>query len=228
VLTIDPDHLMPEIEISAVAVPCSDVGVHRRLPLALLNDHHCVGNERIAADMVEVKMRIDDDVDPRRIAVDRFEPRTDFLARTVVEREEIGEPLAEAPGRVVLAVRMHSGVEQRRALGMLDQIGWDRQLRLALPALHQAAEIPGQMAASQGEELYAQFSLLNENLKELLLLLVIPAQAGTPGFQPLALGPRFRGADDSGWMARFFTACFAGVTITFMPRGSDRRLPGQI
>jgi len=39
---------------------------------------------------------------------------------------------------------------------MLDQVSRDRQRSLALPALHQAAEIPGQMAASQREELQTQ------------------------------------------------------------------------
>src|SRR5438105_884412 len=157
VLAIDPDHLVPEIEIgSAVAVPRGDVGVDPRLPLTLLNDHHRVGNERVASDMVEVKMRVDDDVDPRRVAADRLEPRADLLAWTVVEREQADEPLSEARGGVALAGRMHTGVEQGCPLGMLDQVGRNGQLRLALAALHQIAEIPGQMAASQGEELQAQ------------------------------------------------------------------------
>jgi hypothetical protein len=127
------DHFVPEIEI----------GVHPCCPVASLNDHYCVGNERIAANVVEVKMRIDDDVDPRWVAVDRFEPRADFLARPEVEREEAGGPLPDAPGGVVLAVWMHPSVKEGRPLGMLDQISRDRQLDLALPTLHQIAEIPG-------------------------------------------------------------------------------------
>src|SRR5690348_13851758 len=66
VLAIDLDYFMPEVEIGSIEPAlCGDVGVHSRFPLASLNDHHRVGNERIAADMVEVKMRIDDDVDSR-------------------------------------------------------------------------------------------------------------------------------------------------------------------
>jgi hypothetical protein len=77
-----------------------------------------------------------------------------------VEREEAGDPLPDAPGGVALAVRMHSGVEQGRPLGVLDQVSGDRQIGLTLPALHQVAKIPSQVAAGQGEELQAQVSLL--------------------------------------------------------------------
>jgi hypothetical protein len=41
---------------------------------------------------------------------------------------------------------------------------------------------------------------------------VVPAQAGTQGFQLLALGPRFRGGDDLSGLRDWFTASFAGVT----------------
>src|SRR5580700_6983723 len=50
---------------------------------------------------------------------------------------------------------MHAGIEQRRALRMLDQIRRDRQLHLAFPALHQIAEVAGQPAAGHRVELDA-------------------------------------------------------------------------
>src|SRR3954447_18210317 len=59
VLAIDLDHFMPEVEIGSIEPAlCGDVGVHSRLPLALLNDHHRVGNERVAADVIEVKCEL--------------------------------------------------------------------------------------------------------------------------------------------------------------------------
>src|SRR6516162_8673006 len=85
VLTVDLDHLVAEIEIGPVeAAQCGALRVHSGFPLASLDDHSRVRNQRIAADMVEMKMRIDDDVDLCRIPVDRLEPGADFLTRPVV------------------------------------------------------------------------------------------------------------------------------------------------
>jgi hypothetical protein len=86
VLAVDLDHLVPQIEISPVeAAQRSAFGVCPGFPLAFLHDHGCVRYQRVAADMVEMKMRIDDDVDLCRIAADRFEPGADFLTRPKVE-----------------------------------------------------------------------------------------------------------------------------------------------
>src|SRR6266436_7317159 len=160
VLAVDPDHLVAEVEIGSVEpVPCGDVGVHPSFPLALLNDHHGVGDQRVAADMVEMEMRVDDDIDLRRIAVDRLQPGADFLARPIVEREQIRRARSDPPGRVVLAVRMHAGIEQHGPLGVLYQISRDREICPALPALHQIAEISRQVAAGQGKELDTHVSL---------------------------------------------------------------------
>src|SRR5439155_20632952 len=102
---------------------------------------------------------VDDDVDLCRIAVDRLQPRADFLARPVVEGEQAGGARPDPCGRIALAVRMHSGVKEHGSLGVLDQISGYRQFCLALPALHQIAEITRQMAAGQGEELYTHVRL---------------------------------------------------------------------
>src|SRR6516162_3774863 len=153
VLAVGLDHLVPEVEIgSVVAVPCGDLGVHPRLPLASLNDHDRVGNQRVAADMVKMKMRVDDDVDLCRIAVDRFEPGANFLTRSVVKRKEAGHARSDPRGRVVLAIGMQSSVEEDRSLGVFDQISGNRQVGPTLSTFHQAAEILGQPATGQGEE----------------------------------------------------------------------------
>ena len=73
--------------------------------------------------MIEMRMRVDDDVDLGRIAADRFQPGADFLARPVIEREQTGDAEADPTGGVVLAIGMHPGIEQHRALGVFDQVG---------------------------------------------------------------------------------------------------------
>src|ERR1700686_2525452 len=113
---------MAEVEITRVeAAPRSGIGVHAGLPLAPLHQHCRVGDQRVAADMVEMKMRVDDEVDLAGITADRFAPRTDLLARLEADPEQPGEPRAESPGRGVLAIGVQPGVEQRPAPGMLDE-----------------------------------------------------------------------------------------------------------
>ena len=51
-----------------------------RLPLAPLHHQRRVGDQRVAADMIEMEMRGDDEVDLARVAVDRLEPRADLGA----------------------------------------------------------------------------------------------------------------------------------------------------
>ena len=127
-------HLVPEIEIAPVeAAPRGGVGIHPGVPFAPLHHHRRVRDQRVAADMVEMEMRIDDEVDLGRIAADRFQPGADFLAWPVVECEQTGDAGADPTGGVVLAIGMHPGIEQHRALGMFDQIGRDRQLRPPSP-----------------------------------------------------------------------------------------------
>src|SRR5271169_1122704 len=55
---------------------------------------------------------------------------------------------------------------------------------------------------------------------------VVPAQAGTQGFQSLALGPRFRGGDDLRGLRVWITASFAGTTTKWLPR--SRRLGARM
>src|SRR5436305_6660151 len=100
-----------------------------------------------------MEVRVDDEVDLGRNAVDRFETGADLLARVKIEFEQRGGARADAAGSVVLAIGMHAGVEQCGTLRVLDQIGRDRQPDPALAAFHQSAEIAGKVAAGEGMKL---------------------------------------------------------------------------
>src|SRR5205085_8210654 len=115
--------------------------------------------EGVAADMIEMEMRINDEIDLRRVAAERFDTRADLLARVIIEIEEARKARAEPRRRIVLAVGMHAGVEEGRAVGVLDQIGRDRQADLALAALHQMGELARQMPAGKGVDLEAHDAL---------------------------------------------------------------------
>jgi hypothetical protein len=109
--------------------------------------------QRVAADMIEMEMRVDDEVDLGGIAVDRFQPCADLLTGLEVDTEQPGEPRAEPPSGVVLAIGVQPGVEQRAALGMFDQKNRDGHGDVALAAVHQPGEFAGYRAASEGVEL---------------------------------------------------------------------------
>ena len=109
VLAVDQAQFVAEVEIARVeAAPGGDVGVHPGLPFAALHQHRRVRDQRVAADMVEMEMRVDDQVDLRRVAADRFEPGADFLAGLEVEAEQAGEARPEPAGGVVLAIGVHA------------------------------------------------------------------------------------------------------------------------
>lgn len=74
VLALDLLHWMPMIEVGAEeADPPGHLGILRRLPFALLHDHRGVGHQLVATGMVEMQMRVHDEVDLAGIPVDRFE-----------------------------------------------------------------------------------------------------------------------------------------------------------
>jgi hypothetical protein len=57
VLAIDQAQFMTEVEIARIeATSRGGVGVHAGIPLAALHQHRRVGDQRVAADMVEMKM----------------------------------------------------------------------------------------------------------------------------------------------------------------------------
>ena len=61
--------------------------------------------------MVEMKMRIDDEIDALRVTADRFQARADIFALAEIEAEELGERWSDARCRIPLAVGMHTGIE---------------------------------------------------------------------------------------------------------------------
>src|SRR5437870_13832661 len=103
--------------------------------------------------MVEMEMRADDQVDIGRIAADRLEACTDLLAGREADLEQAGEAGTEAASRIVLAIRVEPGVEQRPSFRMLDQKHRHRHCAVALAALHQPAELARYPAAGNGVDL---------------------------------------------------------------------------
>jgi hypothetical protein len=103
--------------------------------------------------MIEMKMRVDDEVNLAGISVDRFEPRTDFFARLKADTEKPGEPCTESSSRVGLAIGVQPRVEQCPSLRVLDQKDRDRHGDVAFPALHQMGELAGHRAASESIQL---------------------------------------------------------------------------
>src|SRR6266852_8362039 len=84
---------MAKVEIARVeAAPRGGVGIHPGIPLAALHQHRRVGDQRVAADMIEMKMRVDDEVDLAGITVDRLQPRAHLFAGPKADAEQPGEP----------------------------------------------------------------------------------------------------------------------------------------
>jgi hypothetical protein len=72
-LAIEQTQFMAEVEIARVeTAPRGGVGVHAGIPFPALHEHCRVGDQCVAADMVEMKMRVDDEVYLAGIAVDRL------------------------------------------------------------------------------------------------------------------------------------------------------------
>jgi hypothetical protein len=112
--------------------------------------------------MVEMEMRVDDQVDARRVPVDRFEPGADLLVRLKVDPEQPGEAWAQPPGRIMLAIGVQPGIEQRPATRVLDQKHRDRHGDVALAAFHQVGKLARQRSAGEGVELdgHQRFSIV--------------------------------------------------------------------
>jgi hypothetical protein len=91
---------------------------------------------RIAANMIEMEMRVDDEIDLAGISVDRFETCADFFAGLKADTEKPSEPRAQPSSGVVLAIGMEPCVKQCPSLWVLDQKDRDRHGDVALSALH--------------------------------------------------------------------------------------------
>src|SRR5215471_19622742 len=89
VLAIDLKELVAEVVILTVeAALRGNVRVRPGFPLAALDDDGRVRDQRIAADMVEMQVRGDDQVDARGIAAERGKARGNLLAGMVIEAEQ--------------------------------------------------------------------------------------------------------------------------------------------
>ena len=97
VLAIHQSHFMAEVEIARVEdTPRCGVGVHSGIPFPALHEHYRLWDQCVAADVIEMEMRVDDEVDLARISVHRFEPGADFLAGLKAERNS---PASREPSR---------------------------------------------------------------------------------------------------------------------------------
>jgi hypothetical protein len=75
-LAIDETQLVTELEIAWIeAVRTRDVRGRAGVPFTALHNHRGVWDQLIPAAMVEMEMRVDDEVDLRRVAVARGEAR---------------------------------------------------------------------------------------------------------------------------------------------------------
>src|SRR5208337_1835429 len=92
-----------------------------RLPLAALNQQSRVGQLLVAAAVIEMEMRVDDEIDLRRRNAERLDARRDLLAGFESDRVILRET-SKAAVRIGLRVDVKTGVEDRPALRMLDQI----------------------------------------------------------------------------------------------------------
>jgi hypothetical protein len=99
--------------------------------------------------MVEMEMRIDDELNARRIAVDCFQPSADFLTGRKPNLINAGHPFAEPADRIVLAIRMEAAVEKHLSFRVLDQENRDRHGDPAFGAYHDPIELTFEFTASE-------------------------------------------------------------------------------
>jgi hypothetical protein len=126
------------------------------------------------------KCGVDEQVDTRRVPVDRFEPGADLLARLEVDPEQPREARAQPAGRVMLAVGVKPGIEQYPASRVLDQKYRDRHGDVALATFHQAGKLARQRAAGEGVELdgHHRFSIVGRVGSGRLTITLTTASAG--------------------------------------------------
>ena len=154
VFAVDLLHRMAMIEVGAEEADLGgQLGILSGLPFALLHDHGGIGHQLVTAGMVEMQMRIHDEIDFAGIAIDRLEARLHVVLGTVLlEPEDPRDLRSQTPGGIGPALRMHAGIEHRPALGVFDQIGWNGQRHLPVFALDHVLEAANQPPAGHGVE----------------------------------------------------------------------------
>src|SRR5207237_4096623 len=142
--------LVTELEIAWIeAVRTRDVRGRAGVPFTALHNHRGVWDQLIPAAMVEMEMRVDDEIDTLGVAVNRFQPRADLLTWAKADLEQLGHSLAKSSNGNVLAVGMQASIEQRAPFRMLDQKNGNRHGYADLGGLHQAGSQLFQWPASQ-------------------------------------------------------------------------------
>src|ERR1700687_125745 len=132
VLAIDQLHAMPMVVVVRSVVHALDqVRVVPGLPLAALNQQRRIRQQLVAAAVIEMQMRVDDEVDRVGRDVHRLEPRRDLLARfecdLVIGREPSGPPVGGC-----LRVGVKPAIEDQASLRMLDEIRGHRNRQVPL------------------------------------------------------------------------------------------------
>src|ERR1039457_3290868 len=89
-LAIDELQLMAEIEVfPVVAIFADEFGIAARFPFEALHHQFCIGQIRIAANMIEVQMRIDQVIDSRGIDAVCAKPPAELLAGAEENLEDL-------------------------------------------------------------------------------------------------------------------------------------------
>src|ERR1700689_929650 len=119
---------MSQVKIRAIiSVAANQIGIRRSLPLATLHHQLRVGQVGVAADVVEMQMRIDYVVDARGTDAACANPPGQLFTRVKFDGECLGQRADAVAIALKLAVK--SGIENHPALGMLDQIARYRKLK---------------------------------------------------------------------------------------------------
>src|SRR5439155_19966692 len=112
VLAVDGNDVVPDVVVLGVEeVPRREVGVVAGVPFPSLDYDRGVGDRGVAARMVEVEVRGDEEADAGRVDAERREPRGDVVAVAELDVEEARRP-AEPRGRVAAGVAVEAAVEQ--------------------------------------------------------------------------------------------------------------------
>jgi len=98
VLAIDQLQLVAKIVVAPIeAARRGNLRILSRRPFLPLHHDGGVGDRGVAADMIEMEMRVDDEIDRLGIAAEGAQPRRDVLARMIIEAEEPGDALPTRP-----------------------------------------------------------------------------------------------------------------------------------
>src|ERR1700739_4615413 len=112
VLAVEKTHFVTKVEVAPiVAMARREIAIHTGFPFVALNQHRRVGNQSVAADMIEVKMRVDDKVDLLRVSAGLFELRTHLFAGLKADTEQTRQSRTQTCLWITLAIKVHASVD---------------------------------------------------------------------------------------------------------------------